>query len=61
MSKIIRMGQKDMQDIDEMIAQCDKSQINAIVNGVLTRADLYEGKRRQFVKNLKTFRERYDV
>jgi hypothetical protein len=60
-SKIIRLEPKDIQDIDELIAICDKSLINAIIDGVLGRADLFESKKTAFVEGLKPFRERYDV
>jgi hypothetical protein len=60
-SKIIRLGKKDIQDIDELITQCDKHLINNIINNVLKRTDLYDTKKQGFLNNLEIFRERYNV
>jgi hypothetical protein len=60
-SKIIRLGEKDIQDIDDLIIQCDKDCINAIIGSVLGRTDLFESKKQGFINKLHEFRERYDV
>ena len=60
-SKIIRLEQKDSQDIDELIAKCDKTLLNEIIDRVLTRTDLFESKKSTFKRNLQKFREQYDV
>ncbi|HOJ10937.1 MAG TPA: DUF6036 family nucleotidyltransferase [Clostridiales bacterium] len=60
-SKIIRLEQKDLQDIYELIKVADKELINKIIDEVLTRNDLYESKKKQFIKQLSLFRERYNV
>ncbi|NSW90918.1 MAG: hypothetical protein HPY74_09670 [Firmicutes bacterium] len=60
-SKIIRLEQKDLQDIDELIKVADKKLINRIIDEVLNRSDLYESKKEQFTKQLPSFRGRYHV
>jgi len=60
-SKIIRLEQKDLHDIDELIKVADKGIINKVIDEVLTRNDLYESKKEQFTKRLSLFRERYNV
>lgn len=60
-SKIIRLEQKDIEDIDELMNMADKDLINQIIDEVLSRDDLYESKKNQFIKKLPEFRERYDV
>lgn len=60
-SKIIRLEQKDIEDIDKLIGIANKELINQIINEVLLRDDLYKSKRDQFIKRLPQFRERYYV
>lgn len=60
-SKIVRLAEKDIQDLDQIIKQCDKSVLNNIINEILERKDLYERKKEGFEKNLEKFRERYNV
>lgn len=60
-SKIIRLEQKDLQDIDELVKIADKELINRIIEEVLHRNDLYESKKKQFIKQLPLFREKYYV
>ncbi|HHY71041.1 MAG TPA: hypothetical protein GX519_05190, partial [Thermoanaerobacterales bacterium] len=48
-SKIIRLEQKDFQDLDELIKIADKELINEIIEEVLNRDDLYESKKKQFI------------
>ena len=60
-SKIIRLEEKDVRDIDQMMSQCDKDLINEIIDRALSRADLFESKKRAFMNNLPKFRERYGV
>lgn len=60
-SKIIRMEQKDIEDMEILIMKSDKSLICKIIDEVLSREDLFESKRQAFVNNLPTFRERYHV
>jgi hypothetical protein len=60
-SKIIRLEEKDLQDIDELIKISDKSLINEIISEVVERKDLYRAKLSGFLNNLPKFRERFDV
>lgn len=60
-SKIIRMAQKDIEDIDIIIEQADKKLILEIILEVLQRTDLYESKKQAFLNNLVLFKERYNV
>ncbi len=60
-SKIIRLGQKDIEDINELIKDSDKSLILRIIDEVLARDDLFDSKKQEFAKNLKIFKERYNV
>lgn len=60
-SKIIRMEKKDLDDMDSFIDKCDKKVVSNIIEEVLIRKDLYTSKRDAFIKNLSTFREKYNV
>ena len=60
-SKIIRLEGKDIEDIDELIKVADKELINRIISEVLDRDDLFESKKEGFKKQLKQFKERYNV
>lgn len=60
-SKIIRLEEKDIEDIDILIHKADKKLINTIIDEVLAREDLFESKKREFKRKLKLFKERYNV
>ncbi|MEA4846855.1 MAG: DUF6036 family nucleotidyltransferase [Clostridiaceae bacterium] len=60
-SKIIRLAQKDIEDIDQLIGNSDIALINKIINEIIERSDLFESKKDAFIDNLKVFRERYHV
>jgi len=60
-SKIIRLDEKDIEDIDILIHKADKKLINTIIDEVLGREDLFESKKREFERKLKFFKERYNV
>lgn len=60
-SKIIRLAQKDIQDIDVLIKRADKKLIKQIINEVINRKDLFRPKIEEFERKLKLFKERYDV
>ncbi len=51
-SKIIRLEQKDIEDIDELIDIADKELINQIIDEVLLRDDLYESKKNQIYRKI---------
>ena len=60
-SKIIRLGEKDIEDIEILIEQCDKAIINQIIESVILRDDLFQTKKMGFMNNLENFRERFNV
>ena len=60
-SKIIRLEPKDIDDLDEIIPKCNKQLLNKIIDEVLKRNDLFESKKKEFIRKLKIFREKYNV
>ena len=60
-SKIIRLAEKDFEDLNQIIPKCSKDLLNSIINEILDRKDLFESKRDEFIKKLKVFREKYNV
>ena len=60
-SKIIRLAPKDLEDLDQIIPNCNRELLNNIIEEVLNREDLFESKRFEFEKKLKIFREKYNV
>lgn len=60
-SKIIRLEEKDIEDINELINLADKKLIEQIIDEVLSREDLYESKKKEFFNQLPKFKERYNV
>lgn len=60
-SKIIRLAPKDLEDLDQIMPNCNKEILNKIIEEVLNRDDLFESKRSEFEKKLKIFREKYNV
>lgn len=60
-SKVIRLEDKDIEDINKLILSADMNKIESIIEEVLTRDDLFESKKMEFIKKLKTFKEMYYV
>ena len=60
-SKIIRLGQKDIEDLNEIIPKCDKQLLNKIIDEVINRKDLFDSKKKEFIRKLKIFRKMYNV
>ena len=60
-SKIIRLAEKDIEDLDQMIPNCKKELLNSIIDEILERNDLFESKKEEFKKKLTIFREKYNV
>ena len=60
-SKIIRLAEKDFEDIDQMINTCDKEKLRKIIQEIIDRDDLFESKKTEFINKLKIFKERYNV
>ena len=60
-SKIIRLADKDIEDLEQIIPKCNKKTLNKIIEEILNRDDLFESKKDRFKENLKIFREKYNV
>lgn len=60
-SKIIRLAEKDIEDLNQIIPNCNKKVLNEIIDEILSRDDLFESKKNEFIKKLKIFREKYNV
>lgn len=60
-SKVIRLAKKDIEDLDQIIPECNKQLLNQIIDEIINRKDLYESKKNGFINNLKKFREKYNV
>jgi len=60
-SKIIRLAEKDIEDLDQLMPKCDKKLLNNIIKEVIEREDLFQSKKEEFERKLKIFREKYDV
>ena len=60
-SKIIRLAEKDIEDLNQIIPKCDTKMLNKIIDEIINREDLFESKKAEFIKKLKVFREKYNV
>ena len=60
-SKIIRLAEKDIEDLNQIVPACNKKILNEIIEEIVSREDLFESKKTEFVKKLKIFREKYNV
>lgn len=60
-SKIIRLAEKDLEDLEQIIPNCNKEILNSIINEVINREDLFESKKSEFIRKLEIFREKYNV
>lgn len=60
-SKIIRLAEKDIEDLNQIIPKCDIKTLNKIIDEIINREDLFESKKAEFIKKLKVFREKYNV
>lgn len=60
-SKLIRLNERDLEDLDAMMPQADHKLLLQIIDEVLKREDLYETKKIGLQKNLDAFKERYHV
>ena len=60
-SKVIRLAEKDIEDLDQIIPNCDKTVLNNIIEEILKREDLFESKKTEFERKLKIFKEKYNV
>ena len=60
-SKIIRLAEKDIEDLNQIIPKCEIKTLNKIIDEIINREDLFESKKAEFIKKLKVFREKYNV
>lgn len=60
-SKIIRLAEKDIEDLDQIMPNCNKVVLNNVIEEVLDRQDLFESKKEEFIRKLKIFKEKYNV
>lgn len=60
-SKVIRLAEKDIEDLDQIIPNCDKKVLNSIIEEILNREDLFESKKTEFKRKLEIFKEKYNV
>lgn len=60
-SKIIRLADKDLEDLNEIMPYCNKEVLKSIIEEVLKREDLFESKKLEFTRKLEIFKEKYDV
>lgn len=60
-SKIIRLAEKDIEDLNQIVPKCDKELLNSIIKEILDRDDLFDSKKNEFIKKLSIFREKYNV
>lgn len=47
------MAQKDIEDLDQIIPNCDKGVLNKIIEEVLDREDLFESKKEELEEQTK--------
>lgn len=60
-SKIIRLADKDFDDLDQIMPDCKVEILNNIIQEILDREDLFETKKNEFKRKLKIFKEKYNV
>ena len=60
-SKIIRLARKDIDDLDQIMPNCNIEILNTIINETIARQDLYDTKKQEFIKKIEIFREKYNV
>lgn len=60
-SKIIRLAEKDIEDLDQIMPNCDKKILNTIINEIIDREDLFDSKKKEFINKLNIFKEKYNV
>ena len=60
-SKIIRLTEKDIEDLNQIVPKCNKTLLNNIIEEIINRTDLFESKKNEFLKKLKLFKEKYNV
>ena len=56
-----KQAKKDLEDLNEIIPNCNKQILNEIIKEILEREDLFDSKKQGFINNLKIFKEKYNV
>lgn len=54
-SKIIRLANKDIEDLNEIMPYCNKQLLKTIIEETLNREDLFESKKTEFERKIKNF------
>lgn len=60
-SKLIRLNERDLEDLDEMMPKANQQLILQLINEVLQRSDLYDTKKEGLRRNIAIFKEKYHV
>ena len=60
-SKIIRLAEKDIEDLNQIMPKCDKKLLNVIIDEIIAREDLFDSKKKEFINKLNIFKEKYNV
>ncbi len=60
-SKIIRLAEKDIEDLDQIVPNCDKELLNKIIKEIIDRDDLFDSKKNEFIRKLSIFRNKYMI
>jgi hypothetical protein len=60
-SKIIRLAEKDIEDIGKLIPNSDISLVNALINEVLTNSDMLDSALARFKQKIPEFRRIFNV
>jgi hypothetical protein len=60
-SKLVRLAEKDYEDIDALMLLADKVRLLDLIEAALARTDLYEAKKEAVMAKLGVFKERYNV
>lgn len=61
LSKIGRFSDIDIEDIFRLIENVDKDYLNHLINNVISRKNLSTRVKNQFIKNLRNFRDKFNV
>lgn len=60
-SKLGRFSEKDQEDIKKIIQSCDKIILNKLINTIINKENFSNIVKYEFIKNVKLFKEQYNV
>lgn len=60
-SKLGRFSDKDKEDIDTLIKECDLKKLNTLIQNVIERENFSDRIKAEFIKNSTDLRKRYNV